>query len=101
MKIKYRIIEQTTNKIIKLLFVFLLQTTATAITNAQGIEIKAEFDTSAILIGDQINLNILIDQPQDAKILFPVLVDSLVSKVEILSASKTEKFISKADVKIY
>jgi hypothetical protein len=59
---------------------------------AQGIELKAALDTTTIWIGDQIRYNILVDQPQDAKVSFPLLSDSLVSKVEILSASKIDTF---------
>ncbi len=92
MEIKNSLIANNKLTSIKLQFVlaFLFQLVFSANTIAQGIEIKADFDTSAILIGDQIHLNILIDQPQDAKIIFPVLTDSLVSKVEIISASKTD-----------
>jgi hypothetical protein len=57
---------------------------------AQGILIKADFDTSSILIGDQIHLNFFVEQPQDAKVWFPSIKDSLAGKIEILSELKTD-----------
>ncbi len=63
-----------------LLLLFLLPTVATA----QSIKIKALFDSSAIVIGDQIKFRIEIDQPKNAKVQLPVLADTLVGKIEIL-----------------
>jgi hypothetical protein len=105
-RMKLKIISKITyyiNPIFKLLVVlfFLFQIFISTNSAAQGIQIKAEFDTSAILIGDQIHLNIFIDQPQAIKITFPNLSDSLVSKVEILSASKTDTgFIGNGRLKL-
>jgi hypothetical protein len=82
-------------------FILLFQIFFTTNTYSQGIQIRADFDTSYILIGDQINLNIFIDQPQNAKITFPNLSDSLVSKVEILSATKTDtNFVGNGRLKL-
>jgi hypothetical protein len=59
---------------------------------AQGILVKADLDSSAILIGDQIHLNFFVEQPQEAKIVFPSIKDSLAGKIEIMSASKIDTF---------
>jgi len=101
MKIKDISIVNTKIKIVKLLIVFLCCSYLSTNAFAQGIEIKAAFDTTAILIGDQIHLNIFIDQPQDAKIIIPKLTDSLVSKVEILSSVKTDtNFVGNGRLKL-
>jgi hypothetical protein len=57
---------------------------------AQGILIKAELDTTSILIGDQIHLNFFVEQPQDAKVWLPSIKDSLAGKIEVLSELKTD-----------
>src|ERR1035437_1700690 len=54
------------------------------ISMAQSIKIKASFDTTAIVIGDQIKFRIEIDQPKNAKVNLPVLTDTLVGKIELL-----------------
>jgi hypothetical protein len=51
----------------------------------QEISVTAAFDTSRILIGDQVNFSIIIDQPADFKVTLPFFRDSLVKNIEILS----------------
>jgi len=51
----------------------------------QDISVTAAFDTSRILIGDQINFSIMIDQPGDIKLSLPFFKDSLIRNIEILS----------------
>ncbi len=55
-----------------------------AVERAGGI-CKAAFDTSRILIGDQINFSVMIDQPADLKLTLPFFKDSLIKNIEILS----------------
>lgn len=62
-------------------------------TFAQSIQVKAYFDTTAILIGDQIHLNFFVDQPPEAKVNLPVLKDTIADKIEILSPPKTDTMI--------
>jgi len=45
-------------------------------TFSQGIMVKAGLDTTAILIGDQIHLNLFVEQPQGEKVSLPFLHDS-------------------------
>jgi hypothetical protein len=59
---------------------------------SQGIMVKAGLDTSTILIGDQIHLNLFVEQPQGEKISFPFLHDSIANKIEILSVSKIDTY---------
>jgi len=50
-----------------------------------GITVDARFDSSEILIGDQIYFNIQVTQPKDAKVIVPEISDSLKKYIEILS----------------
>jgi len=59
---------------------------------SQGIMVKAGLDTTVILIGDQIHLNLFVEQPQGEKISFPFLHDSIANKIEILSVSKIDTY---------
>jgi hypothetical protein len=51
----------------------------------QEVSVTAAFDTSRILIGDQINFSIIVNQPADLKLSLPVLRDTLIKNIEILS----------------
>jgi hypothetical protein len=64
------------------LFVCLFFLTA---LNGQEISVTAAFDTTRILIGDQVNFSIMIDQPADIKVTLPFFRDSLIKNIEILS----------------
>lgn len=57
---------------------------------SQKLKLNASLDTTAILIGDQLTFTIELEQPRGAKVNFPVLADSLTSKVEIVSASPAD-----------
>lgn len=52
---------------------------------AQEIGVSAVFDTSNILIGDQINFNIVIEQPANVKLLLPYFKDTVIKNIEIIS----------------
>jgi hypothetical protein len=65
-----------------ILFVFLF---FYASLNGQDISVSAAFDTSRILIGDQVNFSITIDQPSDLRLTLPFFRDSLIKNIEILS----------------
>lgn len=51
---------------------------------AEEIRIKAELDSSIILIGDQVKLHLEIEYPAQLEVLFPVPNDSLGASVEIV-----------------
>lgn len=53
--------------------------------NGQEISITAAFDTTRILIGDQVNFSVTIDQPSDLRLTLPFFRDSLIKNIEILS----------------
>jgi hypothetical protein len=65
-----------------ILYVFLV---FPLVSRGQEVSVTAAFDTSRILIGDQINFSIVIDQPSDLKLSLPLFRDSLNRHIEILS----------------
>jgi hypothetical protein len=79
--------------ICKVLFVISLIFGMAFHSYSQGIMVKADLDTTTILIGDQIHINLFVEQPQGEKISFPFLHDSIANKIEILSASKIDTYV--------
>jgi hypothetical protein len=65
-----------------ILFLFLITSFA---LRGQEVSVTSAFDTSRIFIGDQINFSVTIDQPSGLKLSIPILRDSLIRKIEILS----------------
>ncbi|MGQ7868773.1 hypothetical protein [Sunxiuqinia sp. sy24] len=62
------------------------------IAQAQKIQARAVIDSTNILIGDQINLRIELDQPNNVNIEFPVIGDSLSTTVEVVEQSPLDTF---------
>jgi hypothetical protein len=62
----------------------------------QEIKVNAKLDTTRILIGDQVNLWLMLEHPEGLKIEFPFTGDSLAGKIEVLSSSKPDT-ISKSN----
>jgi hypothetical protein len=56
----------------------------------QDIKVNAKLDTTRILIGDQVNLWLLLEHSQGLKVEFPTTGDSIAGKIEVLSASKPD-----------
>lgn len=52
--------------------------------HAAEIKVKAELDSSVILIGDQVKLHLQVEYPADLKLLFPILNDSVGESVEVV-----------------
>ncbi|MDA3930119.1 MAG: hypothetical protein PF541_14305 [Prolixibacteraceae bacterium] len=71
-------------KKIHTLLIALLMLVFTLNTNAEEIKIKAQLDSSIILIGDQVKLQLEIEYPSELEILFPIPKDSLSEFVEII-----------------
>jgi len=57
---------------------------------AQDITVKSTLDTNVILIGDQINYNLILTKPLNSKITFPNLQDTLITNIIIVSKEKTD-----------
>lgn len=73
-------------------FVLALLLWQTTTVQAQKIQARAIIDSTNILIGDQINLRIELDQPNNVGIEFPVIGDSLSATVEIIDKSPLDTF---------
>ncbi len=53
---------------------------------SQTITIKAAFDTSSILIGDQVRLRLEFDLPKTAKLQLPVYKDTITGKIQVIKS---------------
>jgi hypothetical protein len=61
---------------------------------AQDIVARAFLDTTDILIGDQINLNLEFDMPLDYRVLWPFSQDTLTRNVEIITQTPVDTLIN-------
>lgn len=55
--------------------------------NAQNVDVSANIDSTNVLIGDQFNLSLEADYPEEVQVNFPEIGDSLSSSVEVISQS--------------
>jgi hypothetical protein len=53
---------------------------------AQNVIVNAKLDTSSIEIGDQIWLNLSVDQGKTDKVLFPVIKDTIVKGIDVIES---------------
>ncbi len=51
---------------------------------AQSIQVDARFDSTAIMIGDQIKLHIELERQKDVRVQFPAWADTLTRNIEIV-----------------
>lgn len=66
------------------LFLLLAITLQTSQLLAQDVKIDARFDSTQILIGDQIKFRINIDQPEGAMVKVPAFTEKIAEKIEVL-----------------
>lgn len=66
------------------LFLLLLVTLQTSQLFAQDIKVNAAFDSTKILIGDQIKFRISIDQPANVVVKVPAFTEKIADKIEVL-----------------
>lgn len=64
---------------------------------AQEVSPIARFDTTDILIGDQIDLNISFTMPLDYRVLWPHYKDTLTRNIEIVSMTAVDTLINKSE----
>ncbi|MEE4255408.1 MAG: hypothetical protein V2I47_00075 [Bacteroidales bacterium] len=64
---------------------------------AQEVSPIARFDTTDILIGDQIDLNISFTMPLDYRVLWPHYKDTLTRNIEIVSMSPVDTLINESE----
>jgi len=64
---------------------------------AQEVSAIARFDTTDILIGDQIKLNISFTMPLDYRVIWPFYKDTLARNIEIISMSPVDMIINESE----
>ncbi len=74
--------------------VFLIMLFWQLVANAQ-VDVTSRLDTNAILVGDQVHLNLEISFPADYNVLWPELNDTIISEIEILEKSPIDTLFSK------
>lgn len=77
-------------KLFKLILTIIIITTSAFKASSQGAYVRAELDTSYILVGDQINFTLTAEQLATAKVIFPELKDSIIGQIKVLSAHKPD-----------
>nr|WP_068892671.1 BatD family protein [Pedobacter panaciterrae] len=68
--------------------------------NAQDIKVEAKLDESTIVLGDQTILRLSAQLPVNEKVSFPVLTDTISSKIQIVEAGKTDTITDKNNPKV-
>ncbi len=63
---------------------------------AQTASVTATLDTNAIMIGDQIGLNLKIKTPKETIVVWPVLRDTLAPHIEMIKAGKIDTIKQKS-----
>ena len=58
--------------------------------NSQEVAVSAAFDTTKILIGDQINFSVIIEQPSDLTLSLPYFKDTINKNIEILKGPSVD-----------
>ncbi len=59
-------------------------------STGQDIRVSASFDTSRIFIGDQLKYSLSIEQPDNVTLNLPVIKDTLVKNIEVISGPVTD-----------
>jgi len=83
---------------IRILILILAFSALTGIqSRGQEVSAIARFDTTDILIGDQINLNIKFTMPLDYRVLWPFYKDTLTQNIEIIGMSPVDTLINEEE----
>lgn len=61
-----------------------------SMAKAQDVSVSAAFDSTQILLGDQIHFNITVDQPSDLRLKIPFFKDTITRNFEILSGPSVD-----------
>jgi hypothetical protein len=87
-----------THKLAKLKSIFLVLGSWFLLQNSYSqVDVKVAFDSTAILVGDQINFNIQVVQERGAKVSYPQINDTLIGAIEILSTMPADTFLVNAN----
>jgi len=77
-------------KYIYILAVFSFIFCRVQVLHGQNILVKAKIDTAAIEIGDQVWLNLSIEQGNQDKVSFPSIKDTIIKGIDVLEISPTD-----------
>ena len=61
---------------------------------AQSIKASAKLDTNAMLIGDQVNLNITFSYPLNTLVKWPIIGDTILQTIQVINRSKIDSSFS-------
>jgi len=64
------------------------------VVNAQIIQVNARFDSTAIMIGDQIKLHIEMECHKDVRVQFPAWMDAIPRNIEIIEAYPVDSIMT-------
>jgi hypothetical protein len=67
---------------------------------AQYVEVKTQFDTNQIRIGEAFHLDIQVHQPAGIKVDFPQIRDTLIDKVEVLGSWPADTTLHNGELEI-
>lgn len=89
------------SKLLQKTFLLLVLSFVIPKANAQDTKVSAGLDSSSILIGEQVRLNLNIqyrvDNGKHIKVKFPEIPDTLRKEIEVVSQSKIDTVINKND----
>lgn len=80
---------------IKVVILVLFVSIATEFVQGQDFQASAKLDTSNFLIGDQTNLSLNFKYSNRSKIQWPVVKDTILGYIQVLSRSKIDTTVSK------
>lgn len=69
---------------------FVLFSGSAQLLKAQQITVNASIDSTNVLIGDQIRLNLEVVKPKDLRVQFPQVPDTFSSKIEVIRRGKVD-----------
>ena len=74
----------------KIITIGLLSISLISSMYAQDVSVKATLDSTMMIIGSQSKLTLELIKPSDADINFPIILDTIIDKVEVISAGKID-----------
>lgn len=83
--------------LLKIAVILLPITLVSSQMQAQLITVETRIDTTAIIIGDQINYSFEVTKPSDLQVHFPKLKDTLAEGIEIIEQHKIDTFLLEED----
>lgn len=72
----------------------ILLSLVTSVSRAQDVRVTATFDTTAIKIGEQVGLTLTFTGPENVRVLWPYLPDSLGGSLQVIGRGKIDTAIA-------